>query len=131
MVIWGFAGYNMLVLTTALNAIPPEQYEAARIDGCSRIQEALFIKHPQLRRALVMTVLFAITGTLQLFNEPLVLSLISTSVTTTYTPNLMAYSEAFSADNSHYAAAISVVLAAITAVCSFVFLTAVNRRRAR
>jgi len=130
-VVWEFAGYNMLILTASLNAIPAEQYEAARIDGCGRVREAIRIKIPQLRPALVMTVLFAIIGTLQLFNEPLVLSLVTKSVTTTYTPNFMSYTEAFSNDDYYFAAAISVILAVITAALSFIFLTVVNRRAAR
>ena len=130
-VIWQFAGYNMLILTASLNAIPTEQYEAARIDGCGKFREAIYIKIPQLVPALIMTVLFAIIGTLQLFNEPLILSLITKSVTRTYTPNLMAYTEAFSNNNSYLAAAISVVLAVVTAICSFAFLSVVNRRSAR
>lgn len=130
-VVWEFAGYNMLILTATLNAIPAEQYEAARIDGCGRVREAIRIKIPQLRPALVMTVLFAIIGTLQLFNEPLVLSLVTKSVTTTYTPNFMSYTEAFSNDDYYFAAAISVILAVITAALSFTFLTVVNRRAAR
>jgi multiple sugar transport system permease protein len=130
-VIWQFAGYNMLILTASLNALPTDQFEAARIDGAGRIREAFSIKIPQLLPALIMTVLFAIIGTLQLFNEPLILSLITKSVTTTYTPNLMAYTEAFSNNNTYLAAAISIVLAVITAVCSFIFLTVVNRRAAR
>jgi multiple sugar transport system permease protein len=129
-VIWQFAGYNMLILTASLNAIPPEQYEAARLDGCGRWREAFYIKIPQLVPAIIMTVLFAVIGTLQLFNEPLILSLITKSVTSTFTPNLMAYTEAFSNNNTYLAAAISVILAVVTAVCSFVFLSIVNKRSA-
>ena len=33
--LWGFAGYNMVILIAALNAIPSELYEAARMDGAS------------------------------------------------------------------------------------------------
>jgi multiple sugar transport system permease protein len=130
-VIWEFAGYNMLILTASLNALPTDQFEAARIDGCGRVREAFLIKIPQIAPAIIMTVLFAIIGTLQLFNEPLILSLITKSVTTTYTPNLMAYTEAFSNNNTYLAAAISIILAVITAICSFIFLTVVNRRAAR
>jgi len=130
-VIWGFAGYNMLILTATLNALPTDQFEAARIDGCGRFREAIFIKIPQLAPAIVMTVLFAIIGTVQLFNEPLVLSQITKSVTNTYTPNLMAYTEAFSNNNTYLASAISVILAVITAICSLVFLGSVRRRAAR
>ena len=78
-----------------------------------------------------MVGLFSIIGTLQLFNEPLVLSLVTKSVTTTYTPNFMSYTEAFSNDDYYFAAAISVLLAVITAALSFIFLTVVNRRAAR
>jgi multiple sugar transport system permease protein len=127
-VIWGFAGYNMLILTASLNALPVDQFEAARIDGCGRFKEALYIKIPQLFPALIMCVLFGLIGTLQLFNEPLILSLITKSVTTTYTPNLMAYTEAFSNNNVYLAAAISVFLAAVTAVCAAVFLGMTRRR---
>ncbi len=130
-VVWQYSGYNMLILTASLNALPTEQFEAASIDGCGEVRKAIFIKIPQLAPALVMTVLFAIIGTLQLFNEPLILSLITKSVTTTYTPNFMAYTEAFSNNNTYLAAAISVILALITAVCSFAFLAVVTRRSAR
>ena len=129
-VIWNFAGYNMLIITASLNALPVDQFEAARIDGCGRLREAFYIKIPQLAPAIIMSVLFAIIGTLQLFNEPLILSLITKSVTTTYTPNLMAYTEAFSNNDTYLAAAISVVLAVITGICSVIFLTVTRRRAA-
>lgn len=129
-VIWNFAGYNMLILTASLNALPPEQFEAARIDGCGRFREAMLIKLPQITPAIVMTVLFAIIGTLQLFNEPLILSLISKAVTTTYTPNFMAYTEAFSNNDAYLASAISVLLAVITGICSAIFLSVTRRRDA-
>lgn len=129
-VIWNFAGYNMLIFTASLNALPVEQFEAAKIDGCGRVREAFYIKIPQLFPALIMCVLFGIIGTLQLFNEPLILSLITKSVTTTYTPNFMAYTEAFSNNNEYFAAAISVLLAVFTAICSIVFLGVTRRRTA-
>jgi ABC-type sugar transport system permease subunit len=38
MVIWRFAGFQMLILLTGLQAIPLELYEAARVDGATRWQ---------------------------------------------------------------------------------------------
>ena len=38
MVIWRFAGFNMLILLTGLQAIPTDVYEAARLDGATRCQ---------------------------------------------------------------------------------------------
>ena len=47
--VWGGVGFNMLVIYTALRAIPRELYEAARIDGCSELQIAWRIKIPLVR----------------------------------------------------------------------------------
>jgi multiple sugar transport system permease protein len=70
---------------------------------------------------------FSIIGTLQLFTEPIVFRAISTNVTSSFTPNLLAYTTA-SANNYPLAAAISVVLAVATFILSFAFLRATARR---
>ena len=46
---WGFAGYNMLILIAGLDAIPPELYEAARIDGAAERRMTWHIKLPLIR----------------------------------------------------------------------------------
>jgi len=127
-VTWEWTGYNMLIMTASLNAIPQDQFEAARVDGCGRFREAWFIKIPQLVPALIMTGVFSIIGTLQLFNEPFVLHAITDTVSSNYTPNMYAYTEAFTANNYYYAAAISVFLAIVTVILSFGFLRIVQRR---
>jgi multiple sugar transport system permease protein len=78
--------------------------------------------------ALVLTAIFSIIGTLQLFSEPEVLRAVTTDISTSYTPNLLAYTQAFVTNNPNYAAAISVVLAVGTFVLSFGFLKLVQRR---
>ncbi|MFI9169959.1 carbohydrate ABC transporter permease [Streptomyces lincolnensis] len=130
-VIWEFAGYNMLVIVAQLKAIPQELYEAARIDGASAWQTAIRIKLPLARPALVLTGVFSIIGTLQLFSEPLVIKPLTSTVTSSYTPNLSAYNEAFANNNIYLAAAESVILALVASVLSFGFLSLVNRRKGR
>jgi multiple sugar transport system permease protein len=127
-VTWSWTGYNMLILFASLQAIPQDIFEAARLDRASNLQIALRIKIPMLRPALLLTCVFSIIGTLQLFTEPAVLQQITGTVTSTFTPNLMAYSEAFNSNNPAFAAAISVSLALITFVLSFGFLRLVWRR---
>ena len=39
LVLWRFAGFNMLILLTGLQAIPLEVYEAARIDGADPLAD--------------------------------------------------------------------------------------------
>lgn len=124
---WTWTGYNMLIITAALQAIPGELYEAARIDGCSGWHIARSIKIPMVAPALVLTCIFSIIGTLQLFTEPVVLSAISNNVTSSYTPNYYAYFIAFSNNNYTYTAALCVVLALVSFVFSFGFLKLTQR----
>ncbi|MGP3983594.1 carbohydrate ABC transporter permease [Streptomyces sp. KR80] len=126
-VTWEFAGYNMLVIVAQLRTVPGELYEAARIDGASAWQTVCHVKLPLLRPALVLTTVFSIIGTLQLFAEPLVLKPVSTSIDSAYTPNLSAYNEAFTKDNYNLAAAEAVLLALATCLLSFGFLRLINR----
>jgi multiple sugar transport system permease protein len=125
---WAWTGYNMLIIFAALQAIPSEIYESARLDGASGFGIAWNIKIPLVAPALVLTCIFSIIGTLQLFNEPYVLAAISNSISTNYTPNLMAYNTAFGNNNYYYAAAISVMLALITCVLSFGFLRVTQKQ---
>jgi multiple sugar transport system permease protein len=125
---WAWTGYNMLILFAALQAVPSEIYESARIDGCSGIRIAWYIKIPLIAPALVLTGVFSIIGTLQLFAEPQVLSTISNNITTSYTPVLYAYSMAFAYNDYYYAAALSVVLALVTFILSFGFLRVTQRQ---
>jgi multiple sugar transport system permease protein len=126
--IWGGVGFNMIILFTSLRAIPPEIYESARIDGCSELQIALRIKVPLVMPAIVMTTVFSLIVTVQVFSEPLTIRSLTTNVTSTWTPLMKVYRDAFAADDLYAAAATSILLAAITLVLSFGFLRVVQRR---
>lgn len=128
-VIWEFAGYNMLIIVAQLKSIPQELYEAAKIDGAGPWQTALRIKIPLVRPALVLTCVFSIIGTMQLFAEPLVLKKMAPAVTNDYTPNLSAYFDAFANANVYMAAAKSVILAVVAMALSFGFLSLVTRKQ--
>src|SRR5256884_4304063 len=88
---WTWTGYNMLIIFAALQAIPGEIYESARIDGCSGWRVAWHLTNPLGAPAPVLTRLFSIIRTLQLFNEPQVLSAISKKINSSYTPNFYAH----------------------------------------
>jgi multiple sugar transport system permease protein len=126
-VTWTYTGYNMLIIFAALQAIPTELYESARLDGASGWRIAWYIKIPLAAPALILTFIFSIIGTLQLFNEAQVLSTISNNISTSYTPNLYDYYTAFGNNNYYYAAAIAVMLALVTCVLSFGFLRVTRR----
>ena len=69
-VTWSFVGYNMVIMYSALRVIPHELYEAAEIDGASQLRIAWSIKIPVIRPAILLTLIFSIIGSFQIFNEP-------------------------------------------------------------
>ncbi|RSX54791.1 ABC transporter permease [Bifidobacterium dolichotidis] len=87
---WTFTGYNMLIFLAALQAIPHELYEAARIDGANGWQIAWRIKLPNVRGAALLAMLLSIVGTIQLFNEPQVMQTADPSISDSFTPMMMA-----------------------------------------
>ena len=131
-VTWQWTGYNMIIMYSALQAIPPELYEAALLDGANKWKIARTIKIPLIAPAIVLTCIFSIIGSLQLFNEPSIMATLApTVIGDHYTPNLYAYTLAFINQQYNYSAAVSFTLGAIVCVCSYLFLLLTNRRRLR
>ncbi|WP_345712244.1 sugar ABC transporter permease [Kineococcus glutinatus] len=128
-VTWQWAGYYMIVIYAALQGIDPAIYEAAEIDGATGWQVALRIKIPMVSSALVLILVFAVIGTLQFFTEPQILGRISNgSIPPDFTPNMYAFSTAFSFAQFNYASALSFALGAVVFVGVYVFLFATRKR---
>jgi multiple sugar transport system permease protein len=128
-VTWQWAGYNMIVLYAALQGVPREVHESARMDGAGAVQIALRVKTPMISAAIVLVTIFTIIGTLQFFTEPLILQPLNPgAVTNSYTPNVYAYHQAFSYQQYNYSAAISFLLGAVVFVGSYIFLFVTRRR---
>lgn len=128
---WLFIGYNMLILIAQLKTVPAELYESARIDGAGPLQIAWRIQIPLIRPALVLTTVFSIIGTLQLFAEPQIISKFTVNIDSAYTPNMAAYTSAFTGNDYNVAAAQSVIVALTAFVLSFGLLRSVNRKDRR
>ncbi|MDX3379884.1 transporter [Streptomyces sp. V2] len=125
---WHGIGYNMVIIYSALQAVPRELFEAARLDGASELRIARSIKVPYVRGALVLTGLLSIIQMLQIFNEPaLFRNVTPQTVDDSFTPIMIIYNQAFNAGNYHYAAALSVLLALILGLASFVFYRLTSR----
>ena len=118
--VWEWAGYNVIILFTALQSVPREVLEAARVDGAGEIRTAFSIKTPLIAPALGVALLFTVIGSLQLFTEPKILSTATTAVTSTWVPNMWAYDAAFNRNNLPQAAAASIILALLAGLLSWV-----------
>ena len=125
--VWGSVGFNMIVIFTALRALPSELYEAARIDGCSELRMALRIKVPLVLPAIAMCTLFTALASLQLFNEPNTLRPLSNAVSSTWVPLMKIYEDAFVNSDVNKAAATSVLFVIAALAVSFVASRTVSR----
>jgi multiple sugar transport system permease protein len=72
--VWKNFGYNMVILLAALQAIPRELYESARMDGASPPQQLLYVTLPSLGPTLSMVSILTMVGYFQLFAEPYVMT---------------------------------------------------------
>lgn len=116
-VTWEFVGYNMLIFYSALRAVPGELYEAADIDGATAFAVIRWIKLPALRVAIVVSLIFSVIGSLQLFNEPDILQqLAPDTIPNNFTPNMYAYNLSFAGQEYNYSAAIAIVMGIITVI---------------
>ncbi|RAG87286.1 sugar ABC transporter permease [Streptacidiphilus pinicola] len=126
--IWGGTGFNMIVIYTSLRSIPAELYEAARLDGASEFQIALRIKIPMVLPSLVLTFFFSLIATLQVFAEPMNLKPLTNGISSTWSPLMKVYRDAFTRGDIYSASATSVVIAFVTLAVSFGFLKLAGRR---
>ncbi|MES2993547.1 MAG: sugar ABC transporter permease [Pseudomonadota bacterium] len=71
---WKNFGYNMVILLAALQAVPREMYESARVDGARPWRQFVDLTVPMLTPTLVMVGIMTISGYFQLFAEPYVMT---------------------------------------------------------
>jgi multiple sugar transport system permease protein len=121
---WTGAGGWIVVMSGALNNIPHELLEAARIDGAGVWSIARRIQIPMLRKWIVYMVILAFAGGTQLFVEPQLISEASLGVAgRDYSLTQLSYDFAFQNNNVNYAAAISVELLVVCLVVAALFVT--------
>ncbi|MGN6208949.1 carbohydrate ABC transporter permease [Asticcacaulis sp.] len=72
--VWKNFGYNMLILLAALQRIPDDLYEAARVDGAGSWERFIHVTLPGVAPSLWMVALLTVAGYFQLFAEPYVMT---------------------------------------------------------
>lgn len=115
-VVWQYVGFYFVILLTGLSGILMDLYEAAAIDGASKLQRVRYITIPLLRNSICTCVVLAVTGALKVFDLPWTMfpgGMADTWLTGTYM-----YSNVYS--DVDYASAIGVVIVLIGVVLSFV-----------
>jgi len=128
MVMWRWVGYNSIIYLSALQSIPKDLYEAATIDGASKIQQFFTITIPMIRPMILFTVILSTIGGMQIFAEPQIFSgdgggALDQGLTLT----LYLYEEAFVRNSFGYASSLAWVLFIIIVLFSLVNMFITNR----
>jgi multiple sugar transport system permease protein len=126
LVLWRFAGFNMLILLTGLQSIPLEVYEAARVDGCSRWQAFRHVTLPLLRPAIALMLVLSVTGSLLAFDQFFILTQGGPD-NSTLSVVMVIYREAFFRFDLGSAAALSVIVLAALVLLNVLQLGVLRR----
>ena len=120
--LWRWTGYNVIFYLSALQNIPKETFEAARVDGANAAQTLFRVTIPQLKPIVLLTAIMSTNGTLQLFDKTMNITQ-GGPANSTLTVSHYIYNQSFVyAPNFGYASAISymvVFLMIILAVIQF------------
>jgi lactose/L-arabinose transport system permease protein len=119
LIMWGWLGYNMVLMLTGLQTIPGELTEAARIDGANAIQSFFFITIPLMRPIILFSVTLSTIGSFGLFNEVMALTG-GGPQRATITPLIHIYNSAFSDFKFGRASAQAYVYFALILVLTFI-----------
>lgn len=123
---WKWTGYNMVFFLAGLQNVPDDLYEAAEIDGASKIKQFFYITIPMLKPIILFTTIMSTIGTLQLFDDPMQLAGGSSGGTVGpgnafLTLSVYIYNLCFKfMPNFGYAASISYVIVFIVAILSII-----------
>ena len=71
---WLSFPFMMVICLGALQSIPSDLYEAARVDGASRWQQFRLVTLPSLKPALVPAIIISVVWTFNMFNIPYLVS---------------------------------------------------------
>ena len=126
--IWKNFGYTMIIFVAALQAIPEELYEAARIDGASAIQQFRHVTLPLLGPTFVFVGIITAIGYLQLFPEPYVMTR-GGPVYSTLSIVMLMYEQGFRFWNMGFAASVAFVLFVVIAIATLLQLRVQKARQ--
>lgn len=115
MSIWKTIGYNMVIYVAGLKAVPQSYYEAAEMDGATKLQTFWYVTLPQVRPITFFLIIMGVINSFQVFDQVYVMSMgqikDSTNVLVFYL-----YHKAWNELNLGYASAIGYYIFAIIMV---------------
>jgi multiple sugar transport system permease protein len=122
---WEWFPFTMLMILAALQMMPEEYIDAAKIDGATVLQTTLYVTLPYLKGVLLVAGLFRLIDSIKAF--PLIFILTDGGPgTVTEVTNFYSYIQAFNFSYLGYSSAITVVLVTVTVLLSFAIIRMVG-----
>lgn len=115
---WRWLGYNMIILLAGIQSIPSDMMEAAEIDGATFWDKLFYITIPMIRPIILFCTITSTIGTLQLFDEPFILTGGGPN-NATLTMGQLLYNNGFRYLKFGYASAVGYVMTIIIGLLSF------------
>lgn len=126
LITWKTVGIAMILFMAAMQAVPEELYEAAKVDGASWLRRELRITMPLIRRTTALVLVLTVAGAFLAFDQFFILTQGGPD-NATLTAVLWIYTTAFIQYRIGYAAALSIVLLVVLVVLSIVQIRALRR----
>jgi multiple sugar transport system permease protein len=125
--VWRGYPFVMIILLAGLQAIPKELYEAARVDGASKLQEFFYVTIPGVMR--IMLIALALDTIWQIRRFGLIYNMtLGGPGHVTEILSLYVYKHYFKYFNFEYASAIAVVMAVMMLAISYPYIKTITRK---
>ncbi|WP_091227507.1 carbohydrate ABC transporter permease [Microbacterium sp. 3J1] len=126
--VWWTVGFNFLLYLAAMQNIPPQQYEAASLDGAGAWRQFWSITLPQLGPATVLILILQILASLKLFDQAYqMLGGVASDTTRSIVQYI--YEAGFVSYRFGYSAAISYVFFALIVIIGVAQAVIMRRRK--
>ena len=115
--IWCSIGTAVIIFLAGLQGIPRDQYEAASVDGATRVQQFLYITLPGLKGTIKYVVMITMIQAMKLFTQPYVMTQ-GGPKNSTKTLVYYIYTQGFQQGNFGYACSVAAVFFVIVVIMS-------------
>jgi multiple sugar transport system permease protein len=125
-VVWKVLGFGVILFVAAIQAIPSEVNEATMVDGATFWQRTRRVTVPLTRRTILLVTLVSVVGSLLAFDQFYIMTA-GQPFNQTSTAVFFIYNNSFHYLHLGYGAALSLILAAIILIFTFVQMALTRR----
>jgi len=124
--VWIGIPFNMIILLSALQALPEDLYEAAKIDGANYLQRFIHITLPLLRPTILILLMLGIVYTFKVFDLIFIMTAGGPVNSSTVLP-LYAYQLAFQQFEFSAGAAVASIMFVILSIFAGIYLWMIRK----